>query len=94
MHTLENIPIYISLIFGVTTLLTVWLFYLATKNSTTTLVILMLWLIVQTIIGLSGFYTVTDAMPPRFSLLIVPPLLFIIALFINSKGRRFLEAWI
>ena len=89
---MDKLPTYISLVFGLTTIVTVWFFYLATKNSTTTLVILILWLIVQAVIGLSGFYTVTDTMPPRFLLLVLPPLLFIIGLFVTVKGRQYLDS--
>jgi hypothetical protein len=52
----------------------------------------MLWLIIQTVVGLSGFYTITDTMPPRFLLLAFPPLLFIIGLFVTSKGRKYLDS--
>jgi hypothetical protein len=89
---LDKLPAYISLVFALTTFGTVWLFYVATKNSTTTLVIIMLWLIIQTVVGLSGFYTITDTMPPRFLLLAFPPLLFIIGLFVTSKGRKYLDS--
>lgn len=89
---MDKLPAYISLVFALTTFATVWLFYLATKSSTITLVILMLWLIVQTVIGLSGFYTITDTLPPRFLILILPPLLFIIALFVTSKGRKYIDS--
>jgi hypothetical protein len=89
---LDKLPTYISLVFGLTTIVTGWFFYIAAKNSGTTLVILLLWLIVQTIVGLSGFYTVTDTMPPRFLLLILPPLLFITGLFVTVKGRKYLDS--
>jgi hypothetical protein len=89
---LDKLPTYISLVFILTTIVTICFFYLATKNSTTTLVILILWLIVQAVIGLSGFYTVTDTMPPRFLLLVLPPLLFIIGLFVTVKGRQYLDS--
>lgn len=89
---MDKLPAYISLVFALTTFVTVWLFYLATKDSTTTLVIIMLWLIVQTVVGLSGFYTITDKTPPGFLLLVFPPLLFIIGLFVTSKGRKYLDS--
>lgn len=89
---LDELPIYISLVFALTTFATVWLFYLATKSSTATLVILMLWLIVQTVMGLSGFYTITNTMPPGFLILILPPLLFIIVLFVTAKGRKYIDS--
>jgi hypothetical protein len=88
---LDKLPTYISLVFALTTFVTVWLFYRATKDSTTALVVIMLWLIVQTVIGLSGFYMVTNTIPPRFLLLPLPPLLFIISLFITARGRKYLD---
>ncbi|MBI2269287.1 MAG: hypothetical protein HYU69_02910 [Bacteroidetes bacterium] len=89
---MENLPTYISLVFGLTTILTVGLFYKATNNSKTTLIILLTWLALQTAIGLSGFYTVTDTIPPRFLLLVLPPILLIIGLFTTSKGRQYIDS--
>jgi len=65
---------------------------MATKNSRATLLILLFWLILQAAIGLSGFYTVTNSMPPRFLLLILPPFLFISGLFVTTRGRKFLDS--
>lgn len=89
---MENLPAHISIVFGLTTILTVGLFYKATNNSRATLIILFSWLAAQTFIGLSGFYTVTDTIPPRFLLLIMPPLLVITGLFTISKGRQYIDS--
>jgi hypothetical protein len=89
---MENLPTYISIVFGLTTILTVGLFYKASNNSKATLIIILSWLALQTFIGLSGFYTVTDTIPPRFLLLVLPPILFIIGLFVTSKGRQYIES--
>ncbi len=88
---MENLPFYISLIFGLTTIFTVALFYKAANYSRATLLILLSWLALQAFVGLSGFYTVTDTFPPRFLLLVLPPLLLIIGLFATSKGREFID---
>lgn len=89
---MDRLPAYINMVFGLTTIATVWFFYMATKHSRTTFVILLLWLMVQGVIALSGFYTVTNTMPPRFLLLPLPPLLFIIGLFVTVKGRKYLDS--
>jgi hypothetical protein len=89
---MENLPYYIGIVFCLTTLLTITFFYRAANNSKTTGIILMSWLILQSFIGFSGFYTVTDTTPPRFLLLVLPPLLFIIGLFVTSKGRQYLDS--
>jgi hypothetical protein len=88
---MENLPIYIGLVFGFTTFLSVILFYKATGNSRMTLQILLAWLTVQTVIGISGFYTVSSGFPPRFLFLLPPPFLFIIALFTTTKGKQYLD---
>lgn len=88
---MENLPAYIKVVFILTTLLTAFLFYVASGKSTLTLIILIVWLVFQGFMGISGFYTVTNTTPPRFLLLIVPPLLFIIGLFITAAGKVYLD---
>ncbi|MBK8487818.1 MAG: hypothetical protein IPL48_08530 [Bacteroidetes bacterium] len=89
---MENLPIYISIVFGLTTILTVGIFYKATNYSKSTLIILLSWLALQTAIGLSGFYTMTETIPPRFILLVLPPLLLIILLFTTSRGKQYIDS--
>ncbi len=88
---MEGLPLYIGLTFALTTLLSVLLFYFATQKSTLVLFIITLWLILQGAIGLSGFYTKTDIIPPRFVLLVLPPLVSIILLFMTKRGMRFIQ---
>ncbi|MES2587363.1 MAG: hypothetical protein V4622_00200 [Bacteroidota bacterium] len=88
---MENLPLYISVIFGLTTLLTVYFFYKASNYSKITLLILLAYLVIQSFIGISGFYTVTNTIPPRFILLFLPPLLLMIGLFVTKKGRKYID---
>jgi hypothetical protein len=89
---IPNLPLAINVLFIVTTLLTIFLFYKATKNSKSTLILLLTWVIFQAAIGLSGFYTITNTFPPRFALLALPALLFIIVLFVTASGRVYLDS--
>jgi hypothetical protein len=89
MQILPNTPI-ISLLFGLTTGLAVGLFYLAARRSGRTLLVLLAWLLLQAAVGLSGFYTISNTMPPRLALLLGPPLLAIVGLFATAAGRRYL----
>jgi len=89
---MENLPAYISIVFELTTILTIGLFYKATKNSRATLVIILSWLALQSFIGFSGFYTITNTIPPRFLLLVIPPLLVIIGLFSTAKGKQYIDS--
>ena len=81
---------FVGLAFGLTTGLAVWLFYLATQRSRRTLLVLLTWLLLQGAVALSGFYTVTNTLPPRLALLLGPPLLLLALLFFTAAGRRFL----
>jgi hypothetical protein len=82
---------YIDLVFVGTTLLTLLLLYKASGFSKTVIVVTLAWLVLQAVVGLSGFYVATTGGPPRFALLLVPPLLFIVMLFVVRGGRRFLD---
>lgn len=89
---MENLPIYISFAFGLTSILTIGIFFKATNNSFITLVVLLAWLAIQALIGLSGFYTDTETIPPRFIFLVLPPILFIIGLFATTKGKQYIDS--
>ena len=89
---MENLPVYISIVFGLITLLTVFLFYKAAHHSTLAIAIIATWLLVQGIIASTGFYSVTNSFPPRFILLVLPPLVLIVVLFATKKGRRFIAS--
>src|SRR5215213_4715699 len=89
---MENLPVYISLFFGLITLLAVILFYKATQNSKLVLAIIIAWILVQGIIASTGFYTITNSIPPRFLLLVAPPLFLIAFLFITKNGRQFIDS--
>ena len=46
----------------------------------------------QAIISSTGFYANFDSIPPRFMLLILPPLILILILFFTKKGRHFIDS--
>jgi len=89
---MDQLPKYISLVFAFTTLLTVWFVYVASNKSKNTLILLFLWMAFQAGMALSGFYAVTNTLPPRFILMVAPPLLLILFLFISKKGKNYLNA--
>jgi len=88
---MENLPLSISIIFIVTTFIAILLFYKATKYSKTFLVIIITWLIGQTFLSLGGFYHATNGVPPRFIILIFPPIFMIIFLLLTNTGKRFID---
>jgi hypothetical protein len=82
---------YIDLVFVGTVFLTLLFLYKATGFSKTVIVITLVWLVLQAIVGLSGFYKVTAGGPPRFAFLVMTPLVLIVLLFALKGGRRFLD---
>ncbi|MFT3911747.1 MAG: hypothetical protein QM737_20150 [Ferruginibacter sp.] len=88
---MENLPVYISIIFGLITLLTLFLFYKAANKSKRVLAVIGIWLLLQAIVASTGFYTVTNTIPPRFLFLLMPPLVLISLLFVTSIGRNFID---
>ncbi|WP_293956227.1 MULTISPECIES: hypothetical protein [unclassified Sphingobacterium] len=99
---LENLPIHIPLIFGLTTVMTLFLFSWIIKaakspttrqNSTKIIVGLIVWLIIQAILTLKNTYNSdTNSFPPKILLFgILPPIFTIIVLFSMKKGRQFID---
>ncbi len=88
---IPGLPVYISVLFVLITTGTVWLFYKATNYNRMTLAVLQGWLASQAVMAFAGFYERSNTIPPRLAFLIGPPLLVIIALFVSSKGQRFVD---
>ena len=88
---MEKIPVYIGLIFATTTSLTLFFFYRSTRKSRLVLTITIVWLAIQSLLGLSEFYKTSWTLPPRFILLILPPLVTIVLVFLTAPGRRFMD---
>ncbi len=88
---MENLPLYSIIVFIVTTGITFFLFYRASNYSFAVFLIISIWLLIQGLLSLTKFYQATDTNPPRGILFILPPLLFIIILFITAGGKRFID---
>lgn len=100
---IDQLPIFISLIFGLTTIATLLLFILTIKNShveqtrkkaTPVFIGLTIWLIFQSILTLKSSYNLdTHSFPPNIVLIgIMPTILTIILLFSTFKGRQFMDS--
>jgi len=90
---MEQLPIYISIVFILITILTIALLYNATNYSKPVIITVLLWLALQGAISLTGFYTVTNVMPPRFALLLLPPIILIAIMFFSKKGKQAMDGY-
>ena len=89
---LPTLPLWLYLLFGLTTALAVGLFYLAARRSGQALALVLTWLLVQSMLSLSGFYTVTTALPPRLIFALGPPLLLLLSRLATARGRALLAS--
>lgn len=88
---MEQLPTYLPVAFTGITLITLYFLYKA-SSSTTLLFVSAAWLLVQSGISLTGFYTVTQELPPRLFLFVfVPAICFIVVLFNTRKGKQWID---
>jgi hypothetical protein len=90
---MNHLPIYIPVVFILTTVLTIFIFYRASNRNKRFLPVIIAWLIIQSAIALTGFFTVTNTLPPRFLLLIALPFAGIITIFSTVKGKAFIDGF-
>jgi hypothetical protein len=88
---MQNVSIVLKAVFVIITLLSVFQFYSATKQSKLFLIVISCWMMIQLLIGCTDFYLNQSSLPPRFVLLIIPPLLMIVFLFTTKKGKTFIN---
>jgi hypothetical protein len=100
---IENLPKAISVLFGLTTLATLLIFYRAVKNSSSSFIRskaarvlagLMIWLLIQALITGYGVYKAsTTSMPPKILLMgVLPTVVIITLLFVTRKGHQFIDS--
>lgn len=90
---MEQLPLYIPVVFIATSLLTWFFLYKSNRLSQSFMIMIALWLAFQAVISLVGFYKDTYTMPPRFALAIGVPVVGIIGLFITRRGRVMMDSW-
>lgn len=88
---MQHLPIYIYVTFIATVLLAIGLLYKASNYSKPFLIGLLSLAIIQSLLGISGFYNNPNTSTARFPLLVLPALLFLVSKFVTKNGRAFLD---
>jgi len=88
---MEHLPIYIPVLFIITTLFAAALLFKAGHYAKSLIIASLVWLALKAATGLSGFYLTSSGVPPRFALLLIPPVLVIASLFFTKQGRLFIN---
>jgi hypothetical protein len=92
LQVMETMPAYVYLVFIATVIIAAALLYSAAHYARPVIVTTGLWLALQAAVSLAGFYTVTNVLPPRFPLLILPPLILLVTIGFTKWGRRFADS--
>ena len=88
---IEELPIYIFILFGLTVVASIWAFYLATKSKFF-LILAIVWTLLQSILGFIGLYQDTEFLPPKIMLFgVFPTLVSILVIFLTEKGKLFID---
>ena len=82
---------FVALLFVATCVITVLGFYAASK-SRTFLIFSLCWILIQSVLGLCGFYKNINLVPPRIMLFGLLPILLIFAsTFLSIRGKKFVD---
>lgn len=83
---------FVTLFFIVTCVITVLGFYAASKSKMF-LIFSICWILIQSILGFSGFYRNINFVPPRIMLFGLLPILLIFAsTFLSIRGKKFVDS--
>jgi hypothetical protein len=85
---MEHLPILLPTLFISTTFLTFWLLYRAALNKKRLLLTISVWLLLQAALTLTEFYLNTSGNPPRFALLLLPPVILSLC-FVFFRSQNF-----
>jgi hypothetical protein len=88
---MQNLPLYISIVFVLATLYAVFIFWSAAHRSKIVVAIILAWMLIHGVLAYAGVYLNTKGLPPRFSFTIAPTLIGIFILFNTRKGKAFID---
>jgi hypothetical protein len=89
---MNNLPVYLSILFIVCTAYTLIILYVASNKSNKVVLISLGWIALQGLLAYNLFYTDTTTMPPKFALALVPTLIFIAFLFFTKNGKKYIQS--
>ncbi|WP_281612671.1 hypothetical protein [Flammeovirga sp. SubArs3] len=88
---IENLPNWIDLTFIVTCILTIILFHFSNGKPKKLTLLIIVWSTMQSILAYIGFYQITDSIPPRFGLVLIPTTFLIIYGLLSKQQKWIFE---
>ncbi len=85
-----SVPVYVSIVFILTVLLTVWLYLRSVQqHRQLTALLLSLWMVATGALAWSGYFQETTTLPPRLLLVVMPCFIAALLLIITNRGMRY-----
>ena len=89
---IEGLPQWINILFIITCVMTVILFYYSNGKPKLLTLLLILWSTIHSLLAFNGFYENTIVTPPRFALVLIPSVFVIIFGLLSKRKEWFLKA--
>ena len=86
-----NLPNWIDLTFVVSCILTIGLFHFSNGKPKKLTLLVIVWSIIQSVLAYIGFYQITNAILPRFGLVLIPTTFLIIYGLLPKQQRWFFK---
>lgn len=88
---IENLPYWIDLTFVLTCILAIGLFHFSNGKPKKLTLLIIAWSIIQSVLAYIGFYQITESIPPRFGLVLVPSTILVIYGLLPKQQSWFIE---
>jgi len=88
---IKELPNWLNLLFLLTVGVTVLMFYYANGKRKKLLAGLIIWSFLQSLLAVTGFYQVTNTLPPRFALVLLPATIMIVVGLLPKYRKELLK---
>ncbi|MBE2288028.1 MAG: hypothetical protein IAE95_00640 [Chitinophagaceae bacterium] len=92
LRFMVSLPFYVYGVFTAAVMFTAFMLLYSVRFDRRWVLAIAGWIMLQTGLGLSGFYTDFSSVPPRFLLMVAPPVILIAVGTLTAKGRKALDA--
>ena len=90
---MEQVPAYVAIVFIITTIMAVYLFFRASGNNYKLLMTILAWSAATAITAALGLFADFNSIPPPFLFVMAPPLGTMVLLMITPAGKKFLDSF-
>ena len=87
---MADVPMYMNVVFILTTLATVVFFYFATRRNLIALAAVGFLMAMNALLSLNGFFLDGQSVPPRIAVVLLPNILLMLFAFFSRAGKAFI----